>query len=177
MLAIIVFVFILLIVLIVIGGRKQKENEARVSRALDLLGIAPVSILFKTKYLSGHPDIDEAKDQISVVQSNGSIDLYFIPYGLISGDPVKHGSIPAGAITRIAVEDKTTVEGRVTIGRLLLAGVFALAWKKKKVDEAAYLVIEWSDRRFSHETVLEFTGKTAMQKANAARNALIKVLQ
>ena len=177
MTALVLIVFVLLFVFVAIGSKKQKENESRVQDSLNALGIAPESILFKCNYLSGHPDIDESKEGLSIVKTNDRVSLYFIPYGLITGDPVEHGSIQSDAINNIVVEDKTTIEKRVTVGRLLLTGVFALAWKKKKVDEAAYLVIEWKDGRFDHETVFEFAGKGSMQEANAARNKLIKAVK
>lgn len=165
---------VLFLVLAIWGDDAQKKNEPRIKGLLDAMGISTADVLFKSKYVSGHPDMDTSGIDISFLIKDNSIGLYFIPSGLMMSDPIKHGSIPVASIKNIIAEDKTTVEKRVTVGRLLMTGVFALAWKKKKVTEAAYLIIEWNDGRFDHETIFEFSGAGAMQAANTARNALIK---
>lgn len=168
-----VFGFVLMVLLIGKGDRLKYENEARIMSALNAAGIEPESRLLVLNYISGHPEIDSPTAGISLFKADGKIGLYHIPDGFDETDPFLYGAIPLAGISGISVEDKTTIEKRVTVSRLLLTGVFALAWQKKKVDEAAYMVIEWNDGRFDHETVFEFTGKGAMQEANAARNRLI----
>ena len=57
---------------------------------------------------------------------------------------------------------------------MLLVGVFALAWKKKKKNEEAFLNINWTDGKYEHETLFQFEDKGAFQEANKVRNSLIK---
>ena len=78
-------------------------------------------------------------------------------------------------IKNITVEDASSIEKKITVGRLLLVGVFALAWRKKKTNELAFVVTEWNDGKFDHSTTFSFEGKEAMTKANTARNSLIKM--
>ncbi len=91
--------------------------------------------------------------------------------------PLILGEIPSINIKNILVEDQSTVERRVTLGRMLLVGIFAFAWSKRQKNELAYLIFEWSDGRFEHETIFEFEGRDAMVKANTARNGVIKWLR
>ena len=42
--------------------------------------------------------------------------------------------------------------------------------------ELAYLTINWKQGKFNHDTYFEFEGKDAMQKANTARNEIIKLV-
>ncbi len=123
-------------------------------------------------YISGHPEIDR--------QFSGAI-LIKSPYNQLQiFERFKIGqyalaSIPIKDIKNISVEDQTTVERRVSIARLLLVNVFALAWRKKQVNESAYLVIEWNDGKFDHETIFQVEGKGALQAMNTARNAIIRL--
>jgi hypothetical protein len=66
------------------------------------------------------------------------------------------------------------MEKRITLGRVLLVGIFALAWRKKKKNELAFVTIEWKEK-FENSTIFSFEGQEAMQKANTARNELIKM--
>ena len=84
------------------------------------------------------------------------------------------GEIPTSFITSINVEDGSSIEKRVTLGRVLLVGVFALAWKKNKKNSLALLVIGWNDGKFDQETIFQYTGDDAISKAN---NAKIKIQQ
>jgi hypothetical protein len=157
-------------------GEGIAKKQAELNEKLLSIGVDIQSTQFKANYLSGHPDIDNSHSGVSALFENGKLALWLIPdfTKFESFNPTQLGYISTDSINNIVVEDKTTIEKRVTVGRLLLTGVFALAWKKKRVDEAAYVVIEWNDGRFDHETVFEFTGKGSMQEANAARNKIIK---
>ena len=121
------------------------------------------------KYLSGHPFIDKAVENIKIIPRETDLSL-------ISG--IKQlAIIKKEEIKNVLAEDASTMEKKVTVGRLLLTGVFAFALKKNKKNELAYVTIQWNDKRFDHETIFEFTGRNAMEQANTVRNSLIKNLQ
>lgn len=48
-------------------------------------------------------------------------------------------------ITKISVEDQSTLESRVGFKRLLLVGIFAFAWKKRTTVPLSFLVIDYTD--------------------------------
>ena len=58
--------------------------------------------------------------------------------------------------------------------KFFLVGIFALGWKKKKVNEQAFVVIKWKTGKFVNETIFMFENKGALQLANTARNFLVK---
>lgn len=126
------------------------------------------------QYLGGHPEINRSGRSCiriidkSIVICDGTPGMGKKRWGAIDGD----------SVTNIIIEDKSTIEHRVTMGRLLTVGVFAFAWKKKKKNNDAFLIIEWKiGDRFSNETIFEFEGKNAMQMANIARNKIIKGIE
>ena len=88
--------------------------------------------------------------------------------------PKYKGAIPINSIKEILIEDATTIENKVTLGRVILVGIFALAWKKKKKNELSFVTIQWTKERFNHTTIFSFEGSNAMQIANKVRNRLIR---
>lgn len=60
---------------------------------------------------------------------------------------------------------------------MILVGVFAFAWKKKKKNEIAFVEIDWKKGKFNNETMFCFEGENAVQRANKARNGIIKFCQ
>lgn len=126
------------------------------------------------KYLGGHPDIDEPTIGTILFPKDNKLEILVEAKFKL---PIKKGEIENRFIKNITVEDQSTVEKRVTVGRLLMTGIFAFAWKKKNINELAYLTIEWNDGKFEHETIFEMNGKGAMQNANTARNKLIKIIR
>ncbi|MEI6683446.1 MAG: hypothetical protein WCO44_12490 [Bacteroidota bacterium] len=136
------------------------------------LGFKLKDMIDAGKYTYGHPDIDAPYELSYLMVINGKIEMFKVP---LNQAPVLMGSIPGDMIKDITIEDASTIERRVTAARLLLTGVFAFGLKKKKKNDLSYLVIEWQDRNFTHQTTFEFTEKGAMERSNKARNALIRL--
>lgn len=158
------------------GQYLKNKNASRISVALSAAGIDTSEILFTAAYLGGHPDIDEAQPRVSVLVSGTDFEIWRLPAGFDGFHPQRIGAIPALRLINAAAEDRTTVERRVTVARMLAVGLFALAWRKRQKIESAYLTLEWSDGRFQHETVFEFSGGGAMQAANKARNSVLRAV-
>ncbi|HUW06997.1 MAG TPA: hypothetical protein VMW01_12125 [Williamwhitmania sp.] len=161
---------ILLVVIGISAANKQKENNAKLTE----LGYSLDAKVDIGKYVAGHPDINDAIPKTSIFPKDNKLEIMLeTPMAM----PVKKGEIENQFIKNILAEDLSTVEKRVTVGRLLMTGIFAFALKKKKKNELAYLTIEWNDGRFDHETIFEFEGAGAMQNANTARNKIIKIVR
>jgi hypothetical protein len=123
-------------------------------------------------YVSGHPLIDKSMKETYLLLDNEDVKIFTFELGsykLIS-------QIPKTEITNVSMEDSSTIQNRVTVGRLLLTGVFAFAWKKKTKQECAYFIIDWNKGQFKNETIFEFEGQGSIQKANTLRNSFIHYL-
>ena len=155
--------------------KKQKEIDNNLDNNLIEMGYSIQLKIHTGKYFSGHPDINTPVEKTIIYPIDGI--LAIMNATSYNTAPVKIAEINNSFIKNVQVLDKTSIENKVTLGRVLLTGVFALAWKKKKVNEAAYLTIEWNDGRFDHETIFEYEGKGSMQAANTARNKIIQVIR
>lgn len=161
-------VILLFIILIAYSNKKEKELKEKLKQeGFDIDKLIP----FGT-YVGGHPDKNDNQNNCYVIKENENASFY---YRILSEAPKKLFSIKCDSIKSINVEDATSIEKRVTLGRVLLVGVFALAWRKKKKNELAFVVIDWNDERFDHSTTFSFEGSNAMQLANTSRNELIKI--
>lgn len=158
--------FALIIVLIIYTSKKQKERKSKFrDEGYDLK-----NVLNLERLVGGHPDINIAVPRVKIIANENKIaicDMNLVPKGYISKESIKN----------VKFEDATTFEKRISAGRLLLVGVFALAWKKRSKNENAYLVVEWADGRFDNSTSFLFQGSGSTQRANAARNWMIKELR
>lgn len=166
-------IIILALVIIIIAAVIQaNKNSKKRIKAQQTLGIDPKSFFETGRYTCGHPDIDKPIEKTEMAAKDGEIQVFSCGLDTVLTFQAK---VPIDKIKNIVIEDASTVQRRVTVGRMIAVGIFAFAWKKKKVDEISYLIIEWNDGKFDHETVFEFSGKGAVQKCNEARNKLIKI--
>ena len=129
------------------------------------------------KYLAGHPQINNVIENAGYV--NREDDIIIVTFNSSSSYDNRYSgnentSLKKSGIKNILVEDASTMEKRVTLGRVLLVGIFALAWKKKKINQVAFVTIEYNDGKFDHDIIFQFDGDGAMTLANTARNTLIK---
>lgn len=167
---IVIIGLILFVILGITGSKKQEENNEKLKN----LGYSLYTKIDTGKYVGGHPYINDAIPKTIIFPKDGILEIMLdAPMAL----PIKKGNIQNSYIKNILAEDQSTVEKRVTVGRLLMTGIFAFAWKKKKKNELAYLTIEWNDGRFDHETIFEFEGVGSMQNANTARNKIMKAVR
>jgi hypothetical protein len=164
LLAIIVLVAIIGIVQ---GNKKMKERRDILSKQ----GYSIDDFVDSGKYIGGHPKIDKEMEHSSIIITKENISIF---KGFKIEVPSYCDKIDCDKIKDVNIEDASTAEKRVTVMRLLAVGVFALAWRKKKKNELSFCVIEWTDGRFSHETIFEFSGSGAMQKGYKLRNAIIE---
>lgn len=197
-------IVIILVVLFLLLGLYLAKNVKKNNLELEKKGYHLGSKILVGKYIAGHPDLNSPLPGTILFPKDEGVDILHYPKGFEHEMPdiptvgmtnilgvdimphtkgVKHevpvlvANIPRDAMKNILAEDQSTVEKRVTVERLLLNEDFAFSWKKKARNEEAFLTIEWNDGRFDHETIFEFEGKDAMQKANTARNQLINIVR
>ena len=162
-------IFVIVMITAAVAGSK---NMRRVEESLKKRGLNFGDFKKCGTYVGGHPSIDETVEGIAIRKNDKELRIYEFPNQMKM--PIFKAEIPIENITDIKVEDASSIEKKLTVGRLLLVGIFAFAWKKKKKNELAFVTIEWKEK-FEHNTVFSFEGKEAMQNANSARNQLIKL--
>lgn len=162
-------------VVFIVAGISGKEKLDEVNRQLEKMDLMKDDLKNIGSYVGGHPEINDAIEKTSFVSEDKQISLYDMGSGFEV--PVLKASISKDEIKDVTIEDSSSIENKITVGRLFLVGIFALAWKKKKKNELAFVVITWNDGKFDHNTTFSFEGEDAMKKANTARNELIKVLR
>ena len=161
-------IFIPIGVIFVMLYQNQIKNDKKTE-----LGISNDDIITESKYLCGHPEID-SPCLCLIARKDGLLEVYKDTTQDVGGNLQMIGSIKLSNIKDVSVDDSTTIEKRVGLKRLAVMGIFALAAKKKQVNELAYLTLNWNDGRFDHETIFEYIGPNSLQRANTGRNKLIR---
>lgn len=169
----VVLIIAIIVFIISIASVSQQQNKT-ISKMKDK-GISFGDFHRLGNYIGGLDNKNEVIKEVYAKKEGDKIAFYKIPFQNISMPESINSSINISDIDDVKVEDKTSVEKRLTVGRLLLVGVFAFAWKKKKIDESAYLIIEWKKGKFSNTTIFNLDEKDAFLKANKARNELIEM--
>ena len=173
--SILIIVIIMAIPTFYIAIKSAEKQREETVKSLSNRGLKIEDFHACGKYVGGHPSED--KEVEPLVFRNSDDKLLFCYRQDIASVPISKFSILKENIEDIAIEDASTIESKVTLGRVLLVGVFAFAWKKKKKNELAFVRIEWLDGKFKHNTMICFEGTNAMTNANSFRNLLIKCCQ
>lgn len=163
------YFFIGLFILIIIGAitsansktKKLKENGFEMKnfkRSGKLLNAVPI-----TDKIYEDTSVYFKEDKLIIFNSKNAL------YDII-------GEIDFKNIINYSIEDKSTIQSRVGLKRLMVAGIFAFAMKKNTKIELSYIVIEWVADGFNNETVFEFQGnevKLINYFTNELQNKLI----
>jgi hypothetical protein len=126
------------------------------------------------RYIAGHPNVDQAQF-VTFGLDHETLGLFKSGFGEVKGTLL--AGIPLASIKNLHIEDRSTIEKRVTATRMLAVGVFAFAFKKEESHPDYYLTIEWQGKTFLNETIIEFSGQMANSNANALRNQIIRVIE
>lgn len=175
---IVVFIVIFIIVMIHENIKSGKVNEEAKAKGDD-----PHSYKEIGTYIGGHPSVDKQKTYVLARKNDQVIEFwegimgYNGEFSSSHPDKIEGFEIPIEAVEDIRIEDKTSIEREVGAGRMFLVGMYAFAWKKKKKNEMAFVVIKWKKGKFENETLFAFEGKGSVTKANTARNELIKMCE
>jgi hypothetical protein len=125
-------------------------------------------------YVSGHPRLDKSIPETFFMLNDNEIKIF-----KMDKNQAKHvyvDRIKKEYIKNVQMEDSSTIQTRVSVKRLIAVGLFAFAWKKKQKLESAYIVLEWNDEKFDHETIFEFEGSNSINNANTLKNRLLNYL-
>jgi len=147
----------LIVVLVIIGLYAANGNVKDYRKELALKGMNQSDFKVAGKFLHGHPNIDTIIAKAYCYFFSEELKIYEFPKNDFKY--VEKGSIKFDQIKNISIEDKTSIQSRVGLKRLLVTGIFAFAMKKKEKVEFLYLIIEWEDQGFNNESVLEFEGE------------------
>lgn len=169
------FLLAMFVLTIVLTGISASKQQKKTNEILHKRGISESDLIKTGSYVGGHPEGDVTIIGTCIYNKTDELIICERQTGL--SVPSEKFKISKKSIKNIIVEDSSSIENKVTLGRALLVGIFALAWRKKKKNELAFVTIEWSDGRFEHSTIFSFEGKDAMQMANTARNSLIKAVR
>lgn len=176
--------FILGIILIFIWVMYTTNNEMKKNNEIAKKnGDDPRNYKDVGAYIGGHPQINNSYQHV-LAKKNGDVIEFWSGFlydenSFSSSMPskIEGFSISIDAIEDIRLEDRTTIDKNVTAGRMFLVGMYAFAWKKKKKEEMACVVIKWKMGKFENETIFMLEGKGAMGRANKARTNLINMCQ
>lgn len=163
---ILIFIVVVFFIAIMQGNSNINEFEKKYNKKVS-------DLLFSGTYVSGHPNLDKPLKDTRLLLDSDLVKLFIAD---ANGFNIR-AEIPKSSITNVSMEDASTIQKRVTVGRLLLTGIFAFAWKKKEKIENAYFVIEWKKGNFNNETIFELEGTGSIQRANTLRNRFINYLE
>lgn len=152
---------------------RTTEEQTVVRNNLKTQGLSPKDFCDIGNYISGHPDINEGFEGAKILKKDNSLEIF--DWRFDWKKPIKKAEIPIDSISDIKIQDATEIERKITLGRVVLVGIWALAWKKKKKNEMAFIEIDWKAGKFNNETIFVFEGNNAVQRANTCRNTLMKI--
>lgn len=168
-----IIVFIFFFAIIIIDGNKK---HAKSEKQLAEMGLNFSDFKNLGMYVGGHPSLNESIKNVYALKEKDKIVLYTqVIAGYEMPKLVPNSDIDIDSIKDIKLEDASSIENKITLGRLLLVGIFAFAWKKKKKNEIAFVTVTWSKGKFEQNTTFMFEGKDALQNANTARNQLMEI--
>ena len=95
------------------------------------------------QYLQGIPNQNEA-GPIRIIPSKEGISIRYVNIFSPEKERVLI-NLKKEEILDFSVEDQSTIESKISLSRMLLVGVFALAWKKRKTNPMAFILIKYKD--------------------------------
>ena len=172
-----IVILILVIVLIFqFNSPSHKEKEKEKKDFFKNKGLSYNDFTYLGSYAGGHPSLNVKIENVYFIKNENNLLLYKIEYFDVSKpEEILNSEIPISDIDDITIEDSSSIENKITLGRVILVGIFALAWKKKKKNELSFVIISWKKGKFQNNTIFSIEGKDAFIKANKARNKLISV--
>lgn len=127
-----------------------------------------------SSFIGGHPQFTEPTLFTTMLAHNKSIHVFKYDRLLNKALQPLLFEIPLADIEDIEILDQTTMERRITVGRMLMVGVFAFAWKKKKINTCIYLNLVWNYKGIKYETIFENTEPNAIEAFNKAKNYIVE---
>ncbi|EKB59064.1 hypothetical protein [Bergeyella zoohelcum] len=124
---------------------------------------------FRPKYIHGIPNYDTPTTIVFEPHKEGIAFLDF------NNENKKFFFIDRKNIKNVSVEDETSIEKRIGFKRLLLVGIFAIAWRKKQVNPLSFLIFEYvDDVGLTQEMYIQSEEKNGIQSFNNIKYNLYK---
>lgn len=113
------------------------------------------------KYFGGIHGVNKNNIPILLYPSKTGFEIFDNQYNRL-------GDLLNEQITDISIEDKSSVEKRLSVTNIALFGVLGLAMRKSKEYDVSLLIIKLSDGRFTHEGIFsfEYTKEEKMKDKN-----------
>lgn len=105
-----------------------------------------VHVTEQCEYIGGHQSANKACKGTLTVNNNSVI---------FRGGILSKFEIPISEITGSSLQTQEQISRNVTLGRLLMFGIFAVGMKKKKVDTTKYLVITYKENGVENSIVFK----------------------
>ena len=163
-----IIAFLPAVIAFYIGDAQDKREKKEI---IESKGLSENDIAQVGSYVGGHPSLDDTIPLCHAYKKGANLVLTEKQ----SLTEVPGSEIPIANIDNITLQDASTIDKRITAGRMLLVGVFALAWQKKEKNEMAFIEIQWHQGKFNHQTLFCFEGEGALKRANKGRNQLIRI--
>ena len=163
-----IIAFLPTVIAFFIGDAQDKRERKEI---IESKGLSENDIAHVGTYVGGHPSLDDTIPLCHAYKKGENLVLT----KQLNLTEVLGSEIPIADIDNITLQDASTIDKRITAGRMLLVGVFALAWQKKEKNEMAFIEIQWHQGKFDHQTLFCFEGDGAFKRANKARNQLIRI--
>lgn len=169
-------VIITFVLMLIATSRKRNSYNEKAARDPNYVKTNPDNLIELGVYAGGHPDLDSDFSQAFVIKKDDT--LLILEANDIDMAMLKRTSINISEIKDVVFEDASTFEKRVSLGRVMLVGVFALAWKKQKQNENYFVSIIFNDGKFDHTVVFSYSKPMFSNpgaKAKLARNEIIRL--
>ena len=145
--------------------RKNTSNEANKKQMFNqkLKAAGPDYAFDGAEYLGGHPDIPQTRQGLITINKAGLFFSTMLPFSCFI--------IPIENIKKAEFKTEEQIHKDVTLGRLLLFGVFAFGMKKKTKTQKNYLVVIYEENGIENIVIFE------AQKAGALASAIARARQ
>lgn len=102
---------------------------------------------FGAKFLGGLPDV-EGNKKVDIILNKTKLELY------ING---REKSIPVHSIKNAEIKTNQQIANEVSLGKLLVFGIFALGMKNEKTIIKNYVDVTFNDNGTNRDIILEST--------------------
>jgi len=167
---IIAFLIILFILTLIAGFNKNRKQWT----ILGWHGISKEDMIHVGTYIGGHPNIYTSKFRAVIYKFEK--DLIIAEQFSPRTPPERKAFILGSSVKNVQVENSIFDGDHIIPERPLMVDINSHILPHEKKTELQFVIINWEDGQSVYSTIFSFDGKNAIQKANAARNAIVKAI-
>lgn len=113
-------------------------------------------------YVMGHPDVVVPFNEVYIAFRNNNLLMIFA----LANQVKELGIIPLSSILGVHIEDHSTITTRIQTGIISVT-------TQSQTNPLHYIVIEWSDGKFTHQTIFSLRKSSSLEKANKVYSRII----